>query len=121
MSKPSLTLRNVTFMTPDPTSLAAFWSGALGYSQRRDGEKEVLIADDDWGCPRFTFQRVETARAGDWQPVHVDLTAEDRPAEVQRLVALGATEVRTHGDGAVTWTVMLDPDGNEFCVAQIRD
>ena len=49
--------------------------------------------------------------------VHLDLTAEDRVAEVQRLRALGAYEERSVTvEEGWTWTVMTDPDGNEFCV-----
>ena len=46
--------------------------------------------------------------------VHLDLGADDREAEVQRLLALGARRVADHG----SWTVMQDPEGNEFCVVQ---
>ena len=44
--------------------------------------------------------------------MHVDVLAADRPAEVERLVALGGS-VHTEFD---TWTLMRDPEGNEFCV-----
>ena len=113
----SLTLRNVTFLTPQPGRLADFWAAALGFTERRDTEGEVLIADADWNLPRFTFQRVDT---DDHRPrsVHVDLTAsDDRAEEVARLVALGAEERRSVSmEDGWTWTVLADPDGNEFCV-----
>ena len=113
-----LTLRNVTFMTARPAELAAFWAAALGFTVQRVEDDEVLVADADWSLPRFTFQRVPVAegrgpRAG---AVHVDITADDRAAEVARLVELGAEEVTTHGGGDFRWTVLRDPDGNEFCV-----
>jgi hypothetical protein len=44
--------------------------------------------------------------------VHLDLETPSRPTEVARLVALGA-RVRDHHDG---FSVLLDPEGNEFCV-----
>ncbi len=48
--------------------------------------------------------------------LHLDLRPEDQDAEVARLEALGATRVDIgQGDG-VTWVVMADPEGNEFCV-----
>jgi hypothetical protein len=107
-------------MTPDPSSLAAFWAAALGWGECRQTGHEILIADDDWGYPRFTFQRAEPSATSGRQPVHLDLTAGERAAEVARLQGLGATAVRTHGQpGEVIWTVMLDPDGNEFCVAEV--
>jgi hypothetical protein len=50
--------------------------------------------------------------------VHLDLRGESMAAEVARLTALGATFIaeRTLGD-ALRWTVMADPEGNEFCVS----
>jgi len=116
-----LRLRNVTFMTVDPRRLADFWSVALGFTERRDDADEVLIADHDWHPPRFTFQRIDGRESEPGNRVHIDLTATDRLAEVARLVAAGAQEVRTvvQGDSdGLTWTVMRDPDGNEFCVTE---
>lgn len=111
-----LTLRNVTFMSPDPTRLADFWQEVLRLDERRDTANEIVLAG--WPYPRCTFQRVLDHESGFRSPVHLDLVARDRPTEVQRLVSLGATEVRTlTGDvSGVTWTVLRDPDGNEFCV-----
>ena len=113
-----LTLRNVTFMSPDPGRLADFWQEVLGLGERRDMTDEVVLAAAGWPYPRYTFQRVPDRESGFGAPMHLDLLAGDRTTEVQRLVSLGATDVRTVvGDASsVTWTVMRDPDGNEFCV-----
>jgi predicted enzyme related to lactoylglutathione lyase len=116
-----LTLRNVTFMSDDPGRLADFWSAATGYTERRDTPSgEVLLAPDGWGFPRFTFQRVASSK-GSPGPIHLDLAATDLAAEVARLLELGASRSPEKGtvtaDG-MTWTVLLDPDGNEFCVVQ---
>ncbi len=102
-------------MTRDPGRLADFWQAALGLPERKTSQEEILLADADWGFPRFTFQRVDEERQRP-SAVHLDLTPEDRLAEVERLVELGATEGVTHGDDDFRWTVMHDPDGNEFCV-----
>ena len=59
--------------------------------------------------------------------MHLDINIADRSsspeerrvqlnAEVDRLVALGATKVASCDDAKGVWTVMLDPEGNEFCV-----
>jgi hypothetical protein len=102
-------------MTADPDRLADFWQAALELGERKVFSAEILLADADWGFPRFTFQRISDGRS-QASAVHVDLTAEDRLVEVARLVAPGATEGATHEDDEVRWTVMRDPDGNEFCV-----
>jgi predicted enzyme related to lactoylglutathione lyase len=49
--------------------------------------------------------------------VHLDLQADDRAAEVERLVSLGATVVHDKDEWDVKWTTLADPEGNEFCVA----
>jgi hypothetical protein len=52
--------------------------------------------------------------------VHLDLTTEagDRDAEIERLLALGARRVDIGQAGEESWTVLADPEGNEFCVVR---
>lgn len=55
--------------------------------------------------------------------LHLDLAPgpdDDQEAEVRRLEALGAVRVNV-GQGDVTWVVLADPEGNEFCVLSPRD
>lgn len=49
--------------------------------------------------------------------MHLDLQADDRAAEVARLVELGATVVHDKDEWDTRWTTLTDPEGNEFCVA----
>ena len=49
--------------------------------------------------------------------VHFDLRPDDQQAEVRRLEPLGATRIDI-GQADVTWVVMADPEGNEFCVSR---
>jgi hypothetical protein len=55
--------------------------------------------------------------------VHVDLTtsAEDRDQEIDRLIGLGARRVDVGQTGEESWTVLADPEGNEFCVVRPKD
>ena len=68
--------------------------------------------------PRGYFAKVSEKKQAK-NRVHVDLTTPD-PGAVDRLVALGATFVEEHEvpGGSHRWTVMQDPEGNEFCVAE---
>ena len=52
--------------------------------------------------------------------VHLDLTtgADDRDAEIERLLRLGARRVNIGQTGEESWTVLADPEGNEFCVVR---
>jgi len=55
--------------------------------------------------------------------VHLDLTssAADRDQEIDRLLALGARRVDIGQSGAESWTVLADPEGNEFCVVRPKE
>ena len=109
-------LRNVTFMTSEPIGLADFWAAALGLTERRDDDGESIVANKDWGYPRLTFQKIPESSVHS-RSLHLDLTADDRRAEVHRLRKLGARELReVTNESGWTWTVMVDPVGNEFCV-----
>ena len=69
--------------------------------------------------PTWLFAKVpEPKRAKN--RMHVDLAAADHEAEVVRLVGLGATRVADVDEWGYRWTVLQDPEGNEFCVAQSR-
>lgn len=56
--------------------------------------------------------------------LHIDLAPEaedDQDAEVQRLLDLGARRVDVGQGPEVSWVVLADPEGNEFCVLSPRD
>ncbi|HEY4614672.1 MAG TPA: VOC family protein [Citricoccus sp.] len=70
--------------------------------------------------PRILFQPVPESKTVK-NRVHWDLRepgADDarRAAEVERLVALGATRIGAGRQGPFAWTVLADPEGNEFCL-----
>ena len=48
--------------------------------------------------------------------LHLDLRPDDQAAEVERLEGLGARRASIGQTAEVTWVVLADPDGNEFCV-----
>jgi predicted enzyme related to lactoylglutathione lyase len=109
---------NVAFDCDDVLKTARFWSSVLG--RPLDGTSTAAFAtiggaDPDRAEPAWYFNRVaEPKRAKN--RVHLDLVDPD-PSAVERLVKLGATVVGTHSFGTHRWTVMQDPEGNEFCVA----
>jgi hypothetical protein len=107
---------NVTFDCVDPVSLARFWSEVTGYVPTEEREDFVrLRAPDSRGVRHLLFFKVPEPKSVK-NRMHVDLAARDPAAEVQRLVALGATEVEQRSGNGTSWTVMLDPEGNEFCL-----
>ncbi|NDL60862.1 VOC family protein [Phytoactinopolyspora mesophila] len=66
--------------------------------------------------PTLFFQEVPEPKPTTKNRLHLDLATPDRQAEVDRLVGIGAS-VQAELEG---WTVMLDPEGNEFCIVDQR-
>ena len=116
-------VRNVSFDCADPYGLAQFWSGVVGHPvdpECRPGDEEVVVAPP--GGPRLYFQAVPEPKTVK-NRVHVCLqpAGGDRDTEVTRLLAAGATLSADHrGPGGDGWAVLLDPEGNEFCVTRAR-
>jgi hypothetical protein len=113
----TLRAKHVTFNCADPQSLAGFWAAASGGEVTADWGEFVLVDARPLGLPFLGFQRVPEPKQGR-NRVHLDLHAEDRTAEVRRLEGLGARVVEEHEMPGLVWTVLADPEGNEFCVAQ---
>ena len=106
--------------TTDPARLAAFWQSALGWRQTFADDDEVVLeppagSPQDGVAPDLLFLRVPEAKAGK-NRLHLDLRPQDQAAEVARLEELGARRVDVGQDSSVSWVVMGDLDGNEFCV-----
>jgi len=124
-------LRDIVIDSAHPASLARFWAAALdGYAVAPYDETElarlralgidgpeddptVLVEPRDRG-PRLFVQRVpEPKRVKN--RVHLDLSTPDLATEIDRLTALGATVSARYDDHVV----LLDPEGNEFCVMKV--
>jgi hypothetical protein len=122
-------LHDVVFDCRHPGSQARFWAAALdGYRvapyddvevQRLraagiddpEDDPSVLVEPETGVRPRFWFTSVPEPRSAK-NRLHVDLRADDRQAEVTRLVNLGATVLAVYD----RWTTLADPEGNEFCL-----
>jgi predicted enzyme related to lactoylglutathione lyase len=114
----TIALVHITFDAADPATLADFWSAALGRPvDDGAGEFFASIDDHDPGRPSWFFVKVPEGKATK-NRVHVDLSADDRDIEVERLISLGATKLSQHDEWGASWTVMVDPENNEFCVGQ---
>ena len=106
--------------TTDPARLAQFWQAALGWRRTYERDDEVVLeppagSRDDGVVPDLLFLRVPEEKAGK-NRLHLDLRPGDQSAEVARLEELGARRVDVGQGADVSWVVMADPDGNEFCV-----
>jgi predicted enzyme related to lactoylglutathione lyase len=113
-------LHHIVIDAHDLNGLAAFWTAALGWTVLSAREREVVIGpslDAPVGIclmPAGATKKVVKNR------VHLDLTtsAQDREAEIERLLGLGARRVDIGQTGEESWVVLADPEGNEFCVVR---
>lgn len=109
-----LRIGSVVWGVRDLPRAIQFWSAALDYRLRNE-------PDDDWAVllPRegvgvqLALKLVTSERA---RRHHLDLYAENQAAEVERLLALGASRPEWNDPPGADYVVLSDPDGNRFCV-----
>jgi predicted enzyme related to lactoylglutathione lyase len=116
-STAALSLVNID--SADPARLARFYAAALGW--------EVTYSDDSYGMVegngiKIGFGRIEGFRPVQWpdeagaKRFHLDLQVDDLDEAAERLCALGASQPDFQ-PGAGRWWVLLDPDGQPFCLS----
>lgn len=112
------TIGNIAFDCDDVMKIATFWSAVLDRPiDKGSGELFASIGGTDAARrePALYFNKVrEPKRAKN--RVHLDLVNPD-PSAVDELIGLGATATGKHKIPGQHWTVMQDPEGNEFCIA----
>ena len=130
---------HLTVDCADTSRLVSFWCEALGYvpepapdgwdswldywraaglpEEEREGAEDGsgAIVDPEGVRPRIWFQEVPEPKSVK-NRLHLDLRPDDQAAEVRRLESLGAQRVSVGQGDEVTWVVLADPEGNEFCV-----
>ena len=103
----------------DPPRVAAFWAAVFGEEVRGPDHDGVVWLDASDAHPEILFIPVPDAKSVK-NRVHLDLRPDDQAAEVERLLGLGARRVDVGQGDAVSWVVMADVEGNEFCVLRAR-
>ena len=103
----------------DPAKLAEFWAAVLDFQVVYSAPDEVVVAKDDDTYPQLVFVPVPEGKTVK-NRLHIDLNPDDQEAEVERLLGIGATRADV-GQGDVSWVVLADPEGNEFCVLTARE
>lgn len=107
-----LSIGNITINTADPRRLADWWVAAMNGRIDHDYGDYIFTTVAGMG---LGFQRADAKGPN---KIHIDLVADDPAAEVARLTGLGAVHVSDHEVADMAWTVLADPDGNQFCVAR---
>jgi hypothetical protein len=106
--------------TTDPARLASFWQAALGWRRTFERDDQIVLepaagSREDGIVPDLLFLRVPEDKVSK-NRLHLDLRPGDQAAEVARLEGLGARRVDVGQGADVSWVVLADLDGNEFCV-----
>ena len=102
----------------DTGQVGAFWAALL--------ERPLGGPDSEGNCwieasevsPELIFVPVPEGKIVKNQ-LHIDLRPDDQAAEVARALALGAQRIDV-GQGEVSWVVLADPEGNEFCILRAK-
>jgi predicted enzyme related to lactoylglutathione lyase len=115
--RPDLHPHDVVIDCADHAVVVPFWEAALGWTSRRINEQFVQLRAPDDRPVAFDilFQLVPEPKVAK-NRAHIDFDAGDLAAEVERLVGLGGSVLAEHSLGTFRWTVVADPEGNEFCV-----
>ncbi len=112
-----LTIGSIVLRVDDLARQAAFWSAALDYVPRDEKSDDfVLLRPRNGVGPNLSLDRQRSTLQIPPR-IHLDLYAADQAAEVQRLLALGATEVHwSRRPADADYVILADPEDNRFCV-----
>ena len=117
----TVSLHHIVIDAHDLARLARFWSEVLGWKILSEREREVVIGPDVDATVGICLMPAGEEKSVK-NRVHLDLNpgsdagADDRDAEISRIIALGARRVDIGQTGNESWIVLADPEGNEFCI-----
>jgi predicted enzyme related to lactoylglutathione lyase len=106
----------------DPAAEARFWTQAAGWPVIQAADNIVGLQSPSGSGPFLELLRVPGARTVK-DRLHPDVApfrGETVAAEAARLVRAGASPADVGQSDEVTWTVLADPEGHEFCVLSPR-
>ena len=110
-------IANIAIDAEQPRVVAEFWCQVLGWQVVDEEEGVISIADAEESWPGIDVVPVLDGKAVK-NRLHLDLRAEGTTTaeELERLLALGARRVDIGQGPDVSWVVLSDPEGNEFCL-----
>lgn len=115
----AVSLHHIVVDAHDLPGLARFWAQVLDWKILSEREREVIVGPDLDAPTGICFMPVSDVKTVK-NRLHFDLNPhpDDREAEIERILALGARRVDIGQTGDESWTVLADPEGNEFCVVR---
>lgn len=114
-----LRIGSIVWGVRDVPRAIRFWCEALDYRPLREPDVDWAILVPRVGeGPQLAIKLVTSERP---RRHHLDLYASDQAAEVERLVAIGASRPAWNYEDDADYVVLADPDGNTFCVVDAGD
>jgi len=115
----AVALHHIVVDTHDLPHLARFWAAVLDWQILSEREREIVVGPDHDAPIGLCFMPVDDEKTVK-NRLHFDLNPDpdDREAEIERIIQLGAQRVDVGQTGDESWTVLADPEGNEFCVVR---
>ncbi len=110
---------HVTVDCLDPQRLARFWSELTGHAIVHEEGPFVFLAGPTREVTALAFHRVDAPTPGK-NRVHVDFRVTDLDGTCTTVERLGGTVVEQHDEMGVRWRVAADPEGNVFCLVEMR-
>ncbi|MGW0663852.1 VOC family protein [Streptodolium elevatio] len=115
-------IHHIVIDAHDLPGLARFWSQVLDWPILSVKPREVIVGPSPDAPLGLCFMPAGEAKSGK-NRLHFDLNADpeapgEREAEIERILGLGARRVDVGQSGDESWTVLADPEGNEFCVVR---
>jgi Glyoxalase-like domain len=106
----------------DPATLARFWELAAGWTRAGGGQNGVSLRSPAGTGPYLTLLKAPDQKTVK-NRIHLDVAAElgeDQQAALRELIAAGARPADVGQGDTVSWHVLTDPEGNEFCLLTPR-
>lgn len=110
-------LSSIVIDAVQPRVVADFWCAVLGWQIVEEDSDVISLAADDRGFPGIDIVLVPEHKAVK-NRLHLDLRADgvSTAEELERLLGLGARRTNVGQGDDVSWVVLSDPEGNEFCL-----
>lgn len=117
MSERVVTVASVVINVRDYERQKAFWGAVLGSDVAQEfAPWFVWFAPQHPGGISVALQTVEDPTEGP-RRLHLDSVADDVGEAKARIIELGGAHVEDREMAGFGWSVMTDPEGNEFCIA----
>lgn len=113
-------LMTVVINTTNTRQLAEFWASILEVeiAMAVPGDFFIWLQPQYKGGVGMAFQQVDENPLPDSERFHVDLRVPDRAAAAARIIELGGSFVQENSFDEFAWSIMADPEGNRFCIAE---